>query len=42
VSPFFPAEYFFLAGFYFGGVGVILNLDKYIFPWQRFLSGGSS
>ena len=34
------AKYFFLADIYFGGV--ILDVDKYIFPWQTCFLGVSS
>jgi hypothetical protein len=38
VSLPFPEEYFFLAMFYFWAV--VLDLDKYVSPWQRFFLGG--
>jgi hypothetical protein len=34
------AKYFFLADILF--LGVVLNSDKYIFPWQMCYFGGSS
>jgi hypothetical protein len=33
-------KYFLLEGILF--LGVVLDLDKYIFPWQTSFSGGSS